>query len=308
MNINSTTHGSMTTETGITSHSSGKSLFKSLKDQLTGCFKPVHDTQQSPIPGLSSKYAQALSQGYSGSSHTQGVPRRHPPRQEDPRLSDTPMKQALASMIDREHRRLESRSQNMFKSIAPAKSMIEEALARKDKNPKAACFSDDEFLAVHLFSTHLYRPINHHLRHQPQEDAAPVVEALKRGMAKLAEVPEHQVRTTLYRGFEDSISDSEVAHLFQSVRPYRDKAFMSTSTDRDIADGMTHQVQLRIESSSAVSIKDFSKFPGEQEALIPPNTPFDVVHMEKQSDIWHIDLRETLDIAGSGGRPDTDYQ
>ena len=291
MHINSSSGSTPVTEYGNTSHSSGKSPFKSLLNQFTCCFAPVQGSTSHQAPPLSSMHTHALSQDYSGYSHTR---RARAQRLEDPRLTNTPTKQAMISMIDREYQELKSVHRDSFQQIKPGKEMIEEALANKDANPNAEHFSDDEFLAVHLFSTNLYRPINRHLRYRPQDDLLPVVEALNKGLAKLAEDPDHQVRTTLYRGIGKHLADWEVEQRFKPGRTYRDEAFMSTSTDLESADMMSNRVKLRIQSSSAVEIKDFAKFSDEQEAIIPPNTPFDVVGLEKQEDnTWLVDLHES---------------
>jgi hypothetical protein len=288
MHINSSSGSPSTPEYGRTSHSSGKSLFGSMIKQFTQCFAPAQSARQHTVPPLSSEHAGALSQSYSGYGHTRRVRAQ---RLEDPRLSNTPTKQAMTSMIDREYQKLKSLRQDSFQQIRPGKEMIDEALARKDEIPRAAHFSDDEFLAIHLYSTNLYQPINRHLRNQPQEDIRPLVEALNRGLAKLAEAPESQVNTTLYRGLKGYMADWEVEQRFSPGNRYWDEGFMSTSTDPQIADQMTGSVQLRIQSPSAVDITSFAKF-DEQEALIPPNTPFNVTRLEKQGNTWLVDLSE----------------
>lgn len=290
MHINSSSGSPNIPEYGGASHSSGKSLFGSVIKQFTQCFAPVQSARQHTVPPLSSEHAGALSQGYSGYGQAR---RTRAQRLEDPRLSDTPTKQAMMSMIDQEYQKLKGKNRDSFQQIKPGKEMIDEALARKDANPNAAHFSDDEFLAVHLFSTNLYRPINNHLRYQPQDYLGPVVEAINNGLAKLSDNPDHQVRTTLYRGIGKHMADWEVEQRFKPGTTYRDEAFMSTSTDPEVANMMSNRVKLRIQSSSAVEIKDFARFSDEQEAIIPPNTPFDVVNLEKQEDnTWLVDLRE----------------
>lgn len=291
MHINSTSGSPSSPEYGRASHSSGKSFFGSVIKQFTQCFAPVQSARQHTVPPLSSAHAKGLYQGYSGYGEAK---RARAQRLEDPRLSDTPTKQAMTSMIDREYQRLKALHRDSFQQIKPGKEMIDEALARKDEIPTAAHLSDDEFLAIHLYSTNLYQPINRHLRHQAQEDIRPLVDALNRGLAKLAEAPGNQVDSTLYRGLQVHLADWEVEQRFRPGKRYWDEGFMSTSTDPQIADMMTNRVKLRIQSPSAVDITSFAKF-DEQEALIPPNTPFNVMGLEKQGDTWLVDLNEATD-------------
>ncbi|AVI86602.1 type III effector [Pseudomonas syringae pv. tomato] len=298
MNINPSldAHGSAySSPQSDTSKATGKAPAPSFFKQLGGCFSPCLGSHASSSQQLSASHAQTLSQNYS--SNIQGTSRTRQPRAPSPRLSDTPMKQALSSMIERERLRLQGLSGGMFSGIDSADAMIGRALTKKDSNPKAARFSDDEFLAVHLYTTCLYRPINHHLRYQHQDDVPPIVEALKSGLAKLARDPEYQVAVPLHRGIEKTMSDEEVMKRFNSGRPYRDEAFMSTSTDSVIANSLTSSVTLHLQSTSAVNVSPFAMNAYEKEAIIPPQTPFEVVGLKKMHSTWHVDLKEVQDNA-----------
>lgn len=257
-----------------------KSPSTSLLKSLFCCFTPdkAHQTSLSPVA------AETIHREYSISINSQ-------------RLHDTPLKQAVNHIVEQELRRLESQGTDLVSGITSGPEMIKEALQKKDANHKASMLSDDEFLAIHLYSTNLYRPINHHLRYQPDPAVQPVVNALQEGLAKLAQLPDYQVNTTLYRGIEKRMPDHEVMQRFSAGVPYRDQAIMSTTTDPNIANSMTNRVSLRLQSHSAVDISSLARFPHEKEALIPPNTPFHVSRMNKQLDTWHIDLEEIPESA-----------
>lgn len=66
------------------------------------------------------------------------------------------------------------------------------------------------------------------------------------------------------------MSDEEVMKRFNSGRPYRDEAFMSTSTDSVIANSLTSSVTLHLQSTSAVNVSPFAMNAYEKEAIIPP--------------------------------------
>ncbi|MBI6697293.1 type III effector [Pseudomonas syringae] len=229
------------------------------------------------------------------SSNIKGKLRTTPPKGPSPRLSDTPMKQALSSMIVQERKRLKSQPKSLASDIERPDSMIKKALDEKDGHPFGERFSDDEFLAIHLYTSCLYRPINHHLRYAPNNDVAPVVEALKSGLAKLAQDPDYQVSSQLHRGIKQKMSDGEVMSRFKPGKTYRDEAFMSTSTHMQVSEEFTSDVTLHLRSSSAVNIGPFSKNPYEDEALISPLTPFKVTGLRRQDDKWHVDLNEIAD-------------
>ncbi|MDH2433905.1 ADP-ribosyltransferase domain-containing protein [Pokkaliibacter sp. MBI-7] len=224
---------------------------------------------------------------------TTTIQRDYPSSINSQRLHGSPMKHAINRIVEQEIKRLASQGIGDFSSgLTSGPEMIHDALQKKDTTPQATMLTDDEFLAIHLYSTNLYRPINHHLRYEPNPEVQPVVDALKDGLAKLAQHPDYQVNTTLYRGIEKRMPDSEIMQRFNAEKPYRDQAIMSTTTDPSIANSMTSRVSLRLHSHSAVNISPLARFPHEKEALILPNTPFHVSHMEKQLDTWHIDLEE----------------
>ncbi|AAO59043.1 type III effector [Pseudomonas syringae pv. pisi] len=257
---------------------------------------PQHASGSStPVPSasgtmLSLSHEQILSQNYA--SNIKGKYRTNPRKGPSPRLSDTLMKQALSSVITQEKKRLKSQPKSIAQDIQPPNSMIKNALDEKDSHPFGDCFSDDEFLAIHLYTSCLYRPINHHLRYAPKNDVAPVVEAMNSGLAKLAQYPDYQVSGQLHRGIKQKMDDGEVMSRFKPGNTYRDDAFMSTSTRMDVTEEFTSDVTLHLQSSSAVNIGPFSKNPYEDEALIPPLTPFKVTGLHKQDDRWHVHLNE----------------
>ncbi len=195
-------------------------------------------------------------------------------------------------MIVQERKRLKSQPKSLASDIERPDSMIKKALDEKDGHPFGERFSDDEFLAIHLYTSCLYRPINHHLRYAPKNDVAPVVEAMNSGLAKLAQYPDYQVSGQLHRGIKQKMDDGEVMSRFKPGNTYRDDAFMSTSTRMDVTEEFTSDVTLHLQSSSAVNIGPFSKNPYEDEALIPPLTPFKVTGLHKQDDRWHVHLNE----------------
>lgn len=263
-----------------TASTASKGPSGSFLKHLGGCFSPCLGSSSSGAT-LSPAHEQVLSHTYS--SNIKGKSRTTPPKGTSPRLSDTPMKQALSSMIAHERKRLKSQPKSLVSDIERPNSMIKKALDEKDGHPFGERFSDDEFLAIHLYTSCLYRPINHHLRYAPNNDVAPVVEALKSGLAKLAQDPDYQVSGQLHRGIKQKMSDDEVMSRFKPGKTYRDEAFMSTSTHMQVSEEFTSDVTLHLRSSSAVNIGPFSKNPYEDEALISPLTPFKVTGLRKQT-------------------------
>lgn len=216
------------------------------------------------------------------------------------RLTDTPMKQALHRIIREERMRLACAGELSMANLPRAEQLIRESLAVKDRTPQAAHLSDDEFLAIRLYTTNLYPTINHHLRYQHNDKVVPVVEALQQGLQKLAQEPEHQAASQLYRGISKNMSDEEVHTRFALDRPYRDSAFMSTSLTAEKAFIPGPRVELTLTSQSAVNIRAFAEYKDEEEALIPPNTPFQVQQMEQQEGVWHIRLTEMQETEPTG--------
>lgn len=295
MNISpvSGAHGSSYPSAQSTASTASKGPSGSFLKQLGGCFSPCLGSSSTGAI-LSPAHEQVLSHTYS--SNIKGKLRTTPPKGPSPRLSDTPMKQALSSMIVQELKWLKSQPKSTFSDVEPPNSMIKKALDEKDGHPFAERFSDDEFLAIHLYTSSLYRPINHHLRCAPKNDVVPVVEALKSGLAKLAQDPDYRVPGQLHRGIKEKMTDGEVMSRFKPGKIYRDDAFMSTSTHMQVAEEFTSDVTLHLRSSSAVNIGPFSKNPYEAEALIPPLTPFEVTSLRKHLDNkWHVDLNEIAD-------------
>ncbi|MFH7391504.1 ADP-ribosyltransferase domain-containing protein, partial [Pseudomonas syringae group genomosp. 7] len=76
------------------------------------------------------------------------------------------------------------------------------------------------------YTSSLYRPINHHLRYATKYDVSTVFEAMKSGLAKLAQYPEYQVSGQQHRGIKQKMDDAEVMSLFKPGKIYRDAAFM----------------------------------------------------------------------------------
>ncbi|MDH2433903.1 ADP-ribosyltransferase domain-containing protein [Pokkaliibacter sp. MBI-7] len=255
------------------------------------CFRGQTALQQPPVLVTTqqqlSHYPQQVSPK-AGSSKLASASRGDTPS----RLTDTPVKQALHRVIREERMRLACAGELSMANLPRAEQLIRESLAVKDRTASAAKLSDDEFLAVRLYTTNLYPAINHHLRYQHNDKVVPVVGALQQGLQKLAASAEHRADGQLYRGISKNMSDEEVHRRFSPERPYRDSAFMSTSLNAQKAFIPGTRVELTLSSSSAVNIKAFAQHKDEEEALIPPDTPFQVQQMEKHEGVWQIRLKE----------------
>ncbi|MDH2433906.1 ADP-ribosyltransferase domain-containing protein [Pokkaliibacter sp. MBI-7] len=220
------------------------------------------------------------------------------------RYNDTPVKQALAREMTR------------FGYGVSAEDTFRVALQRKDANPALATMPDDEFLSLRLYTSTMFRAVNHQLRDgNPSADMQLVVGAMQNGLRRLAENPDNVAQTTLYRGINKSVSDQFIHNNFQLHGLYRDKTFVSASEDpslvsasfttltvknkkaTDIQQRYQKSPLLEIESQSAVRIAPLSMSKDEQEALFQPNTPFLVTARDKtDSGRWHIKLKEMPEL------------
>ncbi|KPB93273.1 hypothetical protein ALQ72_00340 [Pseudomonas syringae pv. maculicola] len=136
------------------------------------------------------------------------------------RLNNTPLKRALARELDR------------FGYGSSATESFDRSLQRKDKNPELGHLDDDEYLALRMYTTPFYRAVNHQLRDgKPSEDMKVVVEAMNKGLKRLAEHPDNVVKETLYRGINKVVDDKFIHKNFKLGEVYRDKTFVSATPD-----------------------------------------------------------------------------
>ncbi len=223
------------------------------------------------------------------------------------RYNESAVKQALAREMAR------------FGYGLPAEEVFQHSLQRKDANPALAHMPDDEYLALRMYTSTLFRAVNHQLRDgKPSSDMQLVVEAMQNGLRRLAENPANVAQTTLYRGINKGVSDQFIHSNFQLHGLYRDKTFVSASQDPTLvtssfttltiknkhatADQDRYQKSplLEIESQSAVRVDELSMSRDEQEALFQPNTPFLVTAKDKtDSGRWHIKLQEMPELPSS---------
>ncbi|RMR27405.1 MULTISPECIES: ADP-ribosyltransferase domain-containing protein [Pseudomonas syringae group] len=225
------------------------------------------------------------------------------------RLNNTPLKRALARELDR------------FGYGSSATESFDRSLQRKDKNPELGHLDDDEYLALRMYTTPFYRAVNHQLRDgKPSEDMKVVVEAMNKGLKRLAEHPDNVVKETLYRGINKVVDDKFIHKNFKLGEVYRDKTFVSATPDLSTVNATftRHTVKsskakasapvyqrsplLEIESRSAVRVRQVSLSSAEEEGIFAPDTPFLVADKSRtDSGRWHIKLKEIDESDESSG-------
>lgn len=145
MNISpvSGAHGSSYPSAQSTASTASKGPSGSFLKQLGGCFSPCLGSSSTGAI-LSPAHEQVLSHTYS--SNIKGKLRTTPPKGPSPRLSDTPMKQALSSMIVQERKRLKSQPKSLASDIERPDSMIKKRLMKKTATRLASAFQTTNFL------------------------------------------------------------------------------------------------------------------------------------------------------------------
>lgn len=153
------------------------------------------------------------------------------------------------------------------------KDAVDQALARKRADPELdALLTDDEYLSLQAYTSHLFREINPALRAGNPSEWGTVVDEATHGLAKMREGG-YQFAGAARR--DASFDLKQLEELFPENGVFQDKAFVSSSAELDgVFPGNT---QIQIVSKTGVNIKPLSHYQLEEEILFPPNTKFKVV-------------------------------
>lgn len=155
--------------------------------------------------------------------------------------------------------------------------------------------SINEFVTLHLYTHKLSKPLNDMLKKNPDTlHSNQVAIAMNSGLRKLARNPNNLVDkgTTLYRGVGDAFTDQQAKKTFKKGNTFSDAGFLSTSKDQYNAEKYTQNVMFHIKAKNAVNFKSISTMPGENEAVLAPNTALKVEGSKKKGGVLHVNLKE----------------
>lgn len=160
----------------------------------------------------------------------------------------------------------------------------------------ASRLSDAERAGLDLYTGYGYDHINSHLRGIPNQlghDVFPPAELSKYSddvSSALSKMPLHPGDTMRGTNLPQSVLD----HI-DSTKTFKDSAFMSSSTDAQVAQGFRADgnAMLHINAEHGRDVSSLSQFTNEAEVLFDKGTPFDVLKKTWNDDgYWDIYLKE----------------
>jgi hypothetical protein len=171
-----------------------------------------------------------------------------------------------------------------------AKGTDEWAAAVSERYPT---LSKDDVLGIYDYTTNDgYDVMNGYLRNPAAHDteaAAAAQQRVDRAVAGLEKLPQYD--GVSYRGTN---LPPDVLKAWEPGEVVSDKAFMSSSVDRRVADSFGKEVFMRIVGHSGVDIAPLSRFANEVEILFKPGTEFRVLSKtwDDQLKRWNLELEE----------------
>ncbi len=181
-------------------------------------------------------------------------------------------------------------STKYLRAIDP--DLVDDAILRKQSNKDFDVLTDDEFIALHAYTSEHYASINHLMRSgsidgTPWESLAKSADA---ALVKLSSVDGRVYPGSVYRGIT-KMDDSTINLLFEEGEIFSDPAFVSASSKP--AGSFGGDVEMVITSKSGVDVSDASAFPYESEVLFRPESKFKVISKtQSSSGKWIIEMIE----------------
>lgn len=166
-------------------------------------------------------------------------------------------------------------------------------------NPDAPPPTEDQAKAINTYTGSMYRDINGLLRGSKQfgdpEYEQKVLDVVEKASEGLRSLPDYKGET--YRG---TALSNEIVEKMQVGGTYSDKGFLSTTSDKNIADtfsgsnagtGKT-QVFFTIDGKHGKDISSASKFGNEKEILFNPSSKFRITSMENKDGILYVGMKQ----------------
>ena len=176
---------------------------------------------------------------------------------------------------------------------------------KKTSGDQQAKWTQDQKDAMQRYTGWVYQPINKHMRHQNEvdlpEDQRKLIKDLQNGLAKES-LPDNLI---VYRGLGKTASERILRQMgikdpSQAVgNGFTDRAFSSSSLDREVAEGFASKnilMELKLpKGSKAVVTGDTSNIPRESEVIIQRGGSFKITGYRHDGNrsIWSAELVST---------------
>lgn len=155
------------------------------------------------------------------------------------------------------------------------KAEVDKALDAKRADPKLdALLTDEEYLSIRGYTSHLYHEINPALRSGVPGEWSTLVDEATAGMDKMAKNG-YEIAGTVRR--DVYFTPDEIDQFFRSTGEFSDRTFLSTTT---VPDGVfPGNTIIKIQGKSGILVESLSRYPNEAEVLFRPGARFNVLEI-----------------------------